>query len=153
MYHFRQVVDGDFDLLFEILRSTMQPYYVQAFGQWDDALERKYLADSLKEYRYEVIIFAGSIIGCWARREGASGIFLAEMQILPAYQSQGHGRRLLRRLLDEATQGQLCVQLEVLTVNERARRLYERLGFKVVGSTMTHHKMHWQPELNETGTI
>jgi RimJ/RimL family protein N-acetyltransferase len=37
------------------------------------------------------------------------------------------------------------VELGVFKINVRARRLYERLGFTVVGETETHHRMRWEP--------
>lgn len=51
------------------------------------------------------------------------------------YQGQGIGTKLLRALLEMADQWLLLqrVELTVLTENEGAKRLYERLGFVVEG--------------------
>lgn len=57
------------------------------------------------------------------------------VHVATANQGQGIGTRLLQTLLDLADQWLLLrrVELTVLTENEGAKRLYERLGFVVEG--------------------
>ena len=69
---------------------------------------------------------------------------LANIRVAPEYQGQGIGTRLIGEMLREAHQQGLPVTLRVLKVNP-ARRLYERLGFVVVGETQTHHLMACSP--------
>ena len=49
------------------------------------------------------------------------------------HRGQGVGRAMLARALNEARGKFEVVQLGVLTVNSRARRLYEEFGFRTVG--------------------
>ncbi|NLN91340.1 MAG: GNAT family N-acetyltransferase [candidate division WS1 bacterium] len=50
------------------------------------------------------------------------------------YLSRGIGRRLMEWMLDDADARRLAVvTLTVMKANERARRLYERVGFAVTG--------------------
>ncbi|WP_410538803.1 GNAT family N-acetyltransferase [Streptomyces sp. KL2] len=52
------------------------------------------------------------------------------IDILPAYQRAGHGRALMRALLDAlCREGAGRVHLGMLTANTGARRFYDRLGF------------------------
>ena len=52
----------------------------------------------------------------------------------PSSEGRGVGRALMERLIDEARgRGGLRMTLRVFAPNERARRLYERLGFEVEG--------------------
>lgn len=44
----------------------------------------------------------------------------------------------MRRIVEEAREAGRGVCLQVLKVNERACRFYERLGFAVVRETQTH---------------
>lgn len=46
------------------------------------------------------------------------------------FQRQGIGTEVMKRLISEATALNLAVRLNVVTINP-ARRLYERLGFRV----------------------
>jgi ribosomal protein S18 acetylase RimI-like enzyme len=66
---------------------------------------------------------------------GAGEQFINNVAVLPNFQGQGVGSQLLAFVEDKAkTTGlgtsSLCVDIE----NERARRLYERLGYQVIGT-------------------
>lgn len=66
------------------------------------------------------------------------------MMVHDRYQGRGIGRRLLAALLDLADNqlGLVRVELEVVAANERAIRLYERLGFAHEGrkrQAIRHH--------------
>ncbi|MCW2528499.1 MAG: GCN5-related protein N-acetyltransferase [Pseudonocardiales bacterium] len=86
---------------------------------------------------------AGDSVGAtWARKLSASdrgyGFVAAEIPELtigvhPAYRGRGVGRALMRGLIDRARSENIpALSLSVEDGNQ-ARRLYERLGFRVVG--------------------
>jgi len=56
---------------------------------------------------------------------------LIQIQLAPELQGRGIGEQLIRRLIDEARHAGASISLNVLHANP-ARRLYERLGFRVV---------------------
>jgi len=61
-------------------------------------------------------------------------IHINNLALRPRFRAQGIGTALLGRVLGEARQlGARRATLEVRASNERARRLYERLGFYVAG--------------------
>jgi L-phenylalanine/L-methionine N-acetyltransferase len=79
----------------------------------------------------QVVGVAGLMVGTGRlRHRGELFVYVATEQ-----QGQGIGTRLLQSLLDLADNWLLLrrVELTVLTENEGARRLYERLGFVVEG--------------------
>jgi putative acetyltransferase len=79
----------------------------------------------------QVVGLGGLTVGTGRlRHSGSLFVYVAS-----AYQGQGIGTQLLRALLDLADQWLLLrrVELTVLTENEGAKRLYERLGFVVEG--------------------
>lgn len=79
----------------------------------------------------QVAGIAGLTVGTGrTRHRGELFVYVARQQ-----QGQGIGTRLLQSLLDIADQWLLLrrVELTVLTQNERAKTLYERLGFVVEG--------------------
>ncbi len=63
------------------------------------------------------------------RREAS--LFLALLEIAPAFQNQGIGTRLIADLVEEGRSLGLPVELHVLKANRSAQRLYERLGFVI----------------------
>jgi ribosomal protein S18 acetylase RimI-like enzyme len=56
---------------------------------------------------------------------------LIQIQLAPELQGQGVGERLIRELIGEARRAGASLSLHVLRANP-ARRLYERLGFRIV---------------------
>jgi ribosomal-protein-alanine N-acetyltransferase len=62
-------------------------------------------------------------------------IHINNVAILPELRGQGIGTALMTRVFEEASRlGARRATLEVRSSNERARRLYERLGFFVAGT-------------------
>lgn len=79
----------------------------------------------------QVLGVAGLTVGTGRlRHSGSLFVYVARQ-----HQGQGIGTRLVQTLLDLADQWLLLrrVELTVLTENEGAKRLYERLGFVVEG--------------------
>ena len=61
-------------------------------------------------------------------------IHINNVAVRPGLRAQGIGTTLVRRVLEEAQRlGARRAMLEVRASNDRARRLYERLGFYVAG--------------------
>jgi ribosomal-protein-alanine N-acetyltransferase len=61
-------------------------------------------------------------------------VHINNVAMRPRFRAQGIGTALLRHVLGEARRlGARRATLEVRSSNERARRLYERLGFYVAG--------------------
>ncbi|MGF6838253.1 ribosomal protein S18 acetylase RimI-like enzyme [Paraburkholderia youngii] len=66
--------------------------------------------------------------------------FVAQLQIAPALQGRGIGEQVLRTILRAAAAEALPVSLQVLKGNP-AKRLYDRLGFAIVGEDQTQFHM------------
>ena len=129
--------DGGF--LYGLLKATMQDYVAQIWG-WDEEWQQAYFQERFDPRRERIVILKGEEIGVLAIEETEDEVFLSKVYILPEYQGQGIGTRLMRAVLDRAFGRGLPVTLQVLKVNP-ARRLYERLGFAAVGETETHTLM------------
>jgi len=72
------------------------------------------------------------------QREGYTHRGTMGMGLLPDYRGRGLGEKLLRATIDAAVKmGIERVELEVYPSNQRAIRLYEKLGFRLEG---TKHK-------------
>ncbi|MFF8395023.1 GNAT family N-acetyltransferase [Streptomyces sp. NPDC016172] len=55
------------------------------------------------------------------------------IDLLPAWQGQGHGRRLMRTFLQALQDGGVpAVHLSMATANTRARAFYDRMGFEEI---------------------
>ncbi len=65
---------------------------------------------------------------------------LHEIVLLPEFQSQGIGTKIIKECISKALDKSLPIHLEVLKENG-AISLYRRLGFVESGATETHIKM------------
>lgn len=70
-------------------------------------------------------------------------ICLTDIALLPEYRGSGLGTKLIGDLLAEAALADKPVKLHVLRGN-RARGLYERLGFTVTGDDGMYFEMEWR---------
>src|SRR5262249_35509622 len=66
---------------------------------------------------------------------------LLQIQIVPAQQGRGLGGWLVRNVIDEAKGAGASLRLRVLRANP-ARRLYERLGFRIASEEPHAYQMH-----------
>ena len=80
----------------------------------------------------QIVELEGRPVGLLKVQRPAGEWHVMQIQMTPEVQGQGIGSDLLKAVLEEARQAGVAVTLSVLKVN-RARELYERLGFVVTG--------------------
>ena len=140
----REVTPGDAAFLRRVYASTRQQEL--ALLPLDDAARQAFLemqfAAQDRQFRQQesarflVISHGGQDVGrlTLAREAGTPGtpgtIRIMDIALLPLWRGQGLGTAVLRGVTEEAEQHGLNLQLYVEEHNP-ARRLYERLGFRV----------------------
>ena len=116
----------------------------EQFGSWDEADQDERFQQKWSRGGYQLIRCDGVSVGLLKVVEEPDHVFLSELQIHPDHQNRGLGAEVIARVVADATKRRLPVRLQVLLAN-RARRLYERLGFEVCGETETHVVMRRNP--------
>jgi GNAT superfamily N-acetyltransferase len=91
---------------------------------------------------HKIIMLDESMIGGMVVVKLDNAFRLADIVLLPEYRGKGYAAALIQDLLDEAKQVNKPVQLFVERFNP-AIRLYERLGFAIVGDIGSHLSMEW----------
>jgi ribosomal protein S18 acetylase RimI-like enzyme len=156
----RPASPDDEPFLYDLYCSTR----AEEMAAWglDEAQQKTFLElqFNARQRHYE-IAFAGAdhrIILCDDRPIGRMLVYRSEREIrlvdialLPERRSGGIGASLIQALLEEASSIGKSVTLHVDKLN-RAARLYERLGFKVIGDTGGSHKMEWRDRNQITET-
>jgi len=104
-----------------------------------DAHYRQYYPDCA----FLVIEREGRPIGRLYRDRRANEIRVVDIALLESERGKGVGGRLLQAVLDEAAAAGLPVRMHVERFNP-ARRLYERLGFRVEAAGEVHDLLLWQ---------
>lgn len=111
------------------------------------ALQHHHYVTHYPDADFLVIVAGPAVVGRfyrWRASAGAEPDVVIDVSLLPEWRGRGLGAALLRAAMAQAAARSRDVALQVLHHNGRARRLYERLGFSVVGGSGAHLAMRWQ---------
>lgn len=133
-FRLRDATQRDLKLTYVITREAMRSYVEQTWGSWDEAeQEEKHRVNFIPE-THRIVLLEDREVGLLAVEQEPEHLWLVKVYLLSAYQSKGLGSALVRLVIEEANEQQKSVRLRVLRSNARAKALYEKLGFKVVGA-------------------
>jgi ribosomal protein S18 acetylase RimI-like enzyme len=129
----RQATPDDRTFLYALYCRTMRSVVQQTWG-WDEQWQQNDFDRRFRSYAVSVIEAEGKAIGALMLDTAVAGIIdVVELQIEPEHQNCGIGTAVMQSVIDTARAQQATVTLAVAEPNSRARRLYERLGFRAVG--------------------
>jgi ribosomal protein S18 acetylase RimI-like enzyme len=138
---FCTATEADLPFLLELRQKTMSEHLRQSGVE---PSERERVERVLARFECaRIILLSGTPIGLLKVSKDEECWDLIQIQIVPEKQGSGLGSGILKKLLAEAVQANACVKLSVLRSN-RARRIYERLGFKVVGENAHAYEMQFR---------
>ena len=123
--------------------------------QWDDGAKRAFVEAQFDaqdhHYRthythtsYDVIVVDGEPAGRLYVARWEREIRIVDIALLPAFRGRGIGGALVGALIEEADAAGKPLSIHVEHTN-RARRLYERLGFRPVGDEGVYVLMERPP--------
>ena len=141
MYSLRDANNSDLEKLKEYKLATILDY---ANDISDD--ERKEIIDYVNMVivkqlsEYKIIMCDDIDIGCLLVIEYEDGYLVDELYLDSDYRGKGIGSEILRDLINKYN----ILYLLVYKDNERAVRLYKKLGFKVIESTDFRYFMKYQ---------
>jgi ribosomal protein S18 acetylase RimI-like enzyme len=144
-YDLRAATGEDRAFLYRLHVAALKEYVERTWG-WDDADQAARFERRFDPQAYQVVVVGGRDIGAIQVERRDREIALNNIQVLPAFQGRGIGTAVICDLQAEARARGAVLSLQVLKVNP-ARKLYERLGFVVVGETATHYQMIARDEL------
>lgn len=139
----RPATAQDFDFLWALHCASMRAYVDQTWG-WNDADQRRRFEEHFDPARRQIILVQRRPVGVLSIDLRPNELFLELIELLPEYQRQGIGTRLIQSLQAQASSKRIPLTLTVLKVNP-ARALYERLGFRQVAEDDVHFYMTWSP--------
>ena len=139
-FEVRQATPGDRDTIYRIHREAMRPYVEQVWG-WDEEYQERRFRESYDHSETQVVLVDGIAVGLLRVSESESAVFIDQVEIVPDYQDRGIGTALINDLLARGRP----VELRVMKVNADARRLYERLGFRVIDDNEKHYHVRAEP--------
>jgi ribosomal protein S18 acetylase RimI-like enzyme len=140
MYSLRQATQDDYDFLYQLHVAAMREY-VEATWGWQEEWQQEYFARKFDPQIHRIIEIDDQNAGVIALEQRVEELYIALIEILPAFQRRGVGTSIVRHLINTAHSDGLPVILHVLKTNAPARRLYERLGFSIVEEEGVRYKM------------
>jgi ribosomal protein S18 acetylase RimI-like enzyme len=112
----------------------MQEAITKTWG-WDEAWQRADFEARVERCEVSIIEVDGRATGALWLEPRPAELYVADLQVLPELQGRGVGTAVLREIIAKAATLGLPITLQVLRVNRRAQRLYERLGFSVTATS------------------
>ena len=140
-YTLRQATEGDFYQLLRIRNQVLREYIEYVRG-WDEDREEERFRGNFDPETTRVILSDDRVIGFLGVRPENDVLYIAQAYIIPEYQGRGIGTALIREVLSRGRP----VELWVMKLNTGARRLYERLGFRVKCEGETDYRMRYEPK-------
>ncbi|MEQ1518229.1 MAG: GNAT family N-acetyltransferase [Usitatibacteraceae bacterium] len=126
----RPAVPDDLDFLLALRKTTMNEHLVSSGMSTSDENHMKRI--ELEFQSSEILESSGSPVGLIKATRRGNAWELIQIQLVPDFQGLGIGSELIEGLVAEASRVGASVKLSVLKSN-RARFLYERLGFVICG--------------------
>lgn len=142
MIDYRQATENDFDLTYTIKKNATKDL-IDKIWVWDNSFQLDYHRKQFNPARVNILIDNNHAAGFIAVNETERTIFIENILIDTAFQGKGIGTQVLMDLMEKAFRQNKNIELQVLRVNERAKKFYDRLGFEVVEETDLHYKMSY----------
>lgn len=136
----RPAVPSDREFLFRLHATTMRSVIEQTWG-WDEEWQQNDFAERFLSVLFYVVESRAQPIGALCLEQSPDCLYIRELQLLPEQQGHGIGTAIVDMVLDEARKQSLPVKLSVVPANDRAQRLYERLGFRVAAVELPFIRM------------
>ena len=151
----------DEPFLFELYASTRSDE--MALVGWDKPQQEAFLRMQFKAQRssyamqfpnadYRIIVHDGRAAGRLIVDRSGDDILLIDVALLPEFRNAGVGSALMRQVMAEAARGGKALKLHVEKMN-RARHLYDRLGFSTIGDNGIYLEMVWKAESEAFSSI
>ena len=127
---YQKASEEDVDYLIGLRERTMAAHMSNSGVDPSEEEQRKRVLYKLEKAK---IIYVGSQrAGLLKTEDNENFIELIQIQLEPEYQGKGIGKAIIDELIHDAKKKQKSVKLSVLKKNP-AKRLYLKLGFKIVG--------------------
>ncbi len=136
--NFRRCKTSDFDVITDFIihlyhedPGLIQMTKEKALNTLDVLSKKSDLGAVLVVENKEEIIGYCLLINYWSNEYGGNILHIDELFIKQDYRSKGIGSQLIYQLAKSKFADAVSLQLEVTPDNARAKKLYEKLGFKV----------------------
>ena len=118
----------------------IRPWVESVWGTWDATEHEAKFRERFDVTTISIVQVDGCDVGYVKVEREADHDFLAGIYLAATHRNHGLGTAILEDVLERCRRAGRVLRLRVLRPNP-ARKLYERLGFRVTGETETHFQM------------
>lgn len=141
----RPATRDDYAFYRNLHHAALRPY-IEAIWGWDPAIQDGFVDKALDNYEHKatalrIVEIKAHPVGILETQGSEHRVFISNLWISETWRSKGLGSAIIRNLAERARQNGKHLELTVLTSNNAARRLYERLGFVILGPQDHHYLM------------
>ena len=140
--HREPATDADKEFFRRLNELSYRDVVTQQFGSWDEALQSRNFDLKWQDQAFEKVFDGDTLVGGIWVREFPDHFQIREIQILPEHRGRGAGTVILKQEIQRASKRRKPLRLRVLLLN-RAKSLYDRLGFEEIGRDETHYYMEY----------
>lgn len=142
----RSITEQDKPFLWNLNVAAMREHVEQVYG-WHEDVVYDYFEKAYRPQSMRIIQVDEEDVGMIEVLDCPDCWVLSRIWILPAFQGRGIGSTVIQRVIDDVAGSHKPLRLQVFKRN-RARRLYERLGFVQTAETETHIQMEFMLHRN-----
>ncbi|MGH8226669.1 MAG: GNAT family N-acetyltransferase [Steroidobacteraceae bacterium] len=125
----------------DLRRAVYRELFFATWGAWDEARHQRHTRDCWEQGGIFLIEIEHVRVGMIQVHDRPNTVEIGEIQVRPPEQGRGIGTHVLSDVIARSHSRRKSVSLSDGLRNERARRLYERLGFREVAQSDTHRDM------------
>jgi ribosomal protein S18 acetylase RimI-like enzyme len=133
-YSLRPCRKADLAFVVALTETVMRAHAERTWGSFDKDFHRAAFHAAFGKLDHSIIVCDGVDAGYVAIAHRPDVEYLQWLLLAPAFQNRGIGTTIVRELIASARAAGKPAQLRILAVNTGARRLYERLGFAILGA-------------------
>ena len=135
---------NDYEFSREAHHQSYRDMVVRQFGVWDESVQDDFFDKTWHRLPHSIIIVNNDTSGYCCIQSEEKILWVRELVICPGKQNNGIGTTLINKFVQQGQREGIHVQLNVMKTNVGAKRLYEKLGFRIYGDNATHFFMRYE---------
>lgn len=143
MILYREANHDDLHFTFKMKTNATKQLVEKIWG-WDDDIQLEYHKNQFDPNKIKIIIDAQQEVGYLSTLITENIFFIENIVINPIFQGRNIGTKVLLETIKNALEHKRSIELQVLKINVRAKKLYERLNFQTFEQTDLHYKMRYK---------